>query len=193
MGMDMKVTLFSKILVANRGEIACRIMRSAQKMGIAVVAVYSEADANAPHVKLADEAVLLGPAASSESYLKADKVIEAALATGAEAIHPGYGFLSENAGFVEAVKQAGLVFIGPDLHAIKVMGDKIESKALAISAGVSCVPGTDGAVSTIEEAQAAAAAIGYPVMVKASAGGGGKGMRVIGDEAQMAEGMRAVM
>ena len=193
MGMDMKVTLFSKILVANRGEIACRIMRTAQKMGISVVAVYSEADANAPHVKLADEAVLLGPAASSESYLKADKVIEAALATGAEAIHPGYGFLSENAGFVEAVKKAGLVFIGPGLHAIRVMGDKIESKALAISAGVSCVPGTDGAVSTIEDAQAAAAEIGYPVMVKASAGGGGKGMRVIDDETQMAEGMRAAM
>ena len=189
----MKVTLFSKILVANRGEIACRIMRTAQKMGISVVAVYSEADANAPHVKLADEAVLLGPAASSESYLKADKVIEAALATGAGAIHPGYGFLSENAGFVEAVKKAGLVFIGPDLHAIRVMGDKIESKALAISAGVSCVPGTDGAVSTIEDAQAAAAEIGYPVMVKASAGGGGKGMRVIDDETQMAEGMRAAM
>ena len=189
----MKVTLFSKILVANRGEIACRIMRTAQKMGISVVAVYSEADANAPHVKLADEAVLLGPAASSESYLKADKVIEAALATGAEAIHPGYGFISENAGFVEAVKKAGLVFIGPGLHAIRVMGDKIESKALAISAGVSCVPGTDGAVSTIEDAQAAAAEIGYPVMVKASAGGGGKGMRVIDDETQMAEGMRAAM
>ncbi|MGB2490976.1 MAG: acetyl/propionyl/methylcrotonyl-CoA carboxylase subunit alpha [Candidatus Puniceispirillaceae bacterium] len=189
----MKVTLFSKILVANRGEIAWRVMRTAQKMGISVVAVYSEADANAPHVKLADEAVLLGPAASSESYLKADKVIEAALATGAEAIHPGYGFLSENAGFVEAVKKAGLVFIGPDLHAIRVMGDKIESKALAISAGVSCVPGTDGAVSTIEDAQAAAAEIGYPVMVKASAGGGGKGMRVIDDETQMAEGMRAAM
>ena len=189
----MKVTLFSKILVANRGEIACRIMRTAQKMGISVVAVYSEADANAPHVKLADEAVLLGPAASSESYLKADKVIEAALATGAEAIHPGYGFLSENAGFVEAVKKAGLVFIGPGLHAIRVMGDKIESKALAISAGVSCVPGTDGAVSTIEDAQAAAAEIGYPVMVKASAGGGGKGMRVIDGETQMAEGMRAAM
>ena len=189
----MKVTLFSKILVANRGEIACRIMRTAQKMGISVVAVYSEADTNAPHVKLADEAVLLGPAASSESYLKADKVIEAALATGAEAIHPGYGFLSENAGFVEAVKKAGLVFIGPDLHAIRVMGDKIESKALAISVGVSCVPGTDGAVSTIEDAQAAAAEIGYPVMVKASAGGGGKGMRVIDDETQMAEGMRAAM
>jgi len=191
--MEVKMKLFSKILVANRGEIACRIMRSAKKMGIKVVAVYSEADANAPHVKLADEAVLLGTAASSESYLKADKVIEAALTTGAEAIHPGYGFLSENAGFVEAVKQAGLVFIGPDLHAIKIMGDKIESKALAISAGVSCVPGTDGAVSTIEEAKASASEIGYPVMVKASAGGGGKGMRVIENDAQMEEGMRAAM
>ncbi len=187
------MTLFSKILVANRGEIACRIMRSAQNMGIAVVAVYSEADANAPHVKLADEAVLLGAAASSESYLKADKVIEAALATGAEAIHPGYGFLSENAGFVEAVKAAGLVFIGPDIHAIKIMGDKIESKALALSAGVSCVPGTDGAVSTIDEAKAAASQIGYPVMVKASAGGGGKGMRIIEEDAQMEQGMRAAM
>jgi len=191
--MEVKMKLFSKILVANCGEIACRIMRSAEKMGIKVVAVYSEADANAPHVKLADEAVLLGAAASSESYLKADKVIEAALTTGAEAIHPGYGFLSENAGFVEAVKQAGLVFIGPDLHAIKIMGDKIESKALAISAGVSCVPGTDGAVSTIEEAKASASEIGYPVMVKASAGGGGKGMRVIENDAQMEEGMRAAM
>lgn len=185
--------MFSKILIANRGEIACRVMRTAQKMGIKTVAVYSEADAQAPHVKMADEAVLLGGAASADSYLKADKVIEAALQTKAEAIHPGYGFLSENAGFVEAVKKAGLVFIGPDAHAIKVMGDKIESKNLAQSSGVSCVPGTDGAISDSEEARREAARIGYPVMVKASAGGGGKGMRVVSSEAGLEDGMRSAM
>lgn len=185
--------MFSKILIANRGEIACRVMRTAQKMGIRTVAVYSEADAQAPHVKMADEAVLLGGAASADSYLRADKVIEAALQTGAEAIHPGYGFLSENAHFVEAVEEAGLVFIGPGAHAIKVMGDKIESKNLAKSSGVSCVLGTDGAISDIEEARIEASRMGYPVIVKASAGGGGKGMRVVSSESELEDGMRSAM
>ena len=185
--------MFKKILIANRGEIACRIMATAQKMKIKTVAVYSDADANAPHVQMADEAVHIGTAPSKESYLLGDVIIQAALDSGAEAIHPGYGFLSENAGFVEAVKKAGLSFIGPDVRAISVMGDKIESKALAQSAGVSCVPGTDGSVSDVTAAVKAAAAIGYPVMVKASAGGGGKGMRVVQSEAELPEAMRAAM
>ena len=189
----MTKPLFTKLLIANRGEIACRVMRTARQMGIATVAVYSDADAAAPHVLMADEAVHIGPPPSRDSYLQADRIIQAAKDTGAQAIHPGYGFLSENAGFVEAVQAAGLTFVGPDVHAIQVMGDKIESKALAKSAGVSCVPGTDGAVSDIDEAMAAAENIGYPVMVKASAGGGGKGMRVIEIAAEMADGMRAAM
>ena len=189
----MTKQLFSKLLIANRGEIACRVMRTAKALGIATVAVYSDADAAAPHVLMADEAVHIGPPPSRDSYLQADRIIQAAKDTGAEAIHPGYGFLSENAGFVEAVQAAGLTFVGPDVQAIKVMGDKIESKALAKSAGVSCVPGTDGAVSDIDEAMAEAEKIGYPVMVKASAGGGGKGMRVIESAADMADGMRAAM
>ena len=185
--------MFSKILIANRGEIACRVIRTAKALNIKTVAVYSEADANAPHVRLADEAILIGGPASSDSYLRIDKLIDVALDTGAEAIHPGYGFLSENAEFVEAVQKAGLAFIGPDVHAIKVMGDKIESKALAEGSGVSCVPGTKGAVSDTDEALAAAADIGYPVMVKASAGGGGKGMRVVASADELPDGMRAAM
>ncbi|MCH1516637.1 MAG: ATP-grasp domain-containing protein, partial [Alphaproteobacteria bacterium] len=185
--------MFSKILIANRGEIACRVIRTAQKLNIKTVAVYSEADANTPHVRLADEAILIGGAASSDSYLRIDKIIDVAIETGAEAIHPGYGFLSENAEFVDAVQKAGLSFIGPDVHAIKVMGDKIESKALAEESGVSCVPGTDGAVSDIDDALAAAADIGYPVMVKASAGGGGKGMRVVASADELPDGMRAAI
>ena len=185
--------MFKKILIANRGEIACRIMATAKKMKIKTVAVYSDADANAPHVQMADEAVRIGAAPSKESYLLGNVIIQAALDSGAEAIHPGYGFLSENASFVEAVKKAGLSFIGPDVRAISVMGDKIESKALAQSAGVSCVPGTDGVVSDGTAAVKAAAAIGYPVMVKASAGGGGKGMRVVQSEAELPEAMRAAM
>ena len=168
-------------------------MATAQKMKIKTVAVYSDADANAPHVQMADEAVHIGAAPSKESYLLGDVIIQAALDSGAEAIHPGYGFLSENAGFVEAVKKAGLSFIGPDVRAISVMGDKIESKALAQSAGVSCVPGTEGAVNDVTAAVKAAAGIGYPVMVKASAGGGGKGMRVVQSEAELPEAMRAAM
>ena len=185
--------MFSKILIANRGEIACRIMRTAKRMGIATVAVYSDADAGAPHMQMADEAVHIGPAASAESYLRADKIIAAAKDTGAEAIHPGFGFLSEKAAFVEAVEAAGLAFIGPGTHAIRVMGDKIESKALAEKAGVSVVPGTPGAVEDVDEALKAAGEIGFPVMVKASAGGGGKGMRVIESAADLADGMRAAM
>ena len=185
--------LFSKILIANRGEIACRIIRTAKAMNIATVAVYSDADANTPHVQMADEAVHIGGAASADSYLKADRIIAAAKETGAEAIHPGFGFLSENAGFVEAVEAAGLVFIGPGTRAIQVMGDKIESKRLAVSAGVSTVPGTPDAVNDAEEALTAAKEIGFPVMVKASAGGGGKGMRVIDSPDALADGMRAAM
>ena len=189
----MTKPMFSKLLIANRGEIACRVMRTAKALSIATVAVYSDADAAAPHVLMADEAVHIGPSPSRDSYLLADRIIQAAKDTGAEAIHPGYGFLSENAGFVKAVQAAGLTFVGPDVHAIKVMGDKIESKTLAKSAGVSCVPGTDGAVSDIDEAMAESEKIGYPVMVKASAGGGGKGMRVIESATDMADGMRAAM
>ena len=185
--------MFSKILIANRGEIACRIMRTAKSMGIATVAVFSDADAGGPHVLAADEAVRIGGAASADSYLCGDRIIQAALDTGAEAIHPGFGFLSENADFVDAVEAAGLAFIGPGKRAIKVMGDKIESKALAGGAGVSIVPGTAGAVSDVKAALKAATDIGFPVMVKASAGGGGKGMRVVESADDLAEGMRAAM
>ena len=185
--------MFDKILIANRGEIACRIMRTAKAMNIKTVAVYSDADAGTPHVKMADEAYHIGGSASAESYLRGEKIIEVALQAGAQAIHPGFGFLSENASFVAEVEKAGLIFIGPDSHAIEVMGDKIESKKLAVSAGVSTVPGTADAVTDIAEAKAAAADIGYPVMVKASAGGGGKGMRVIEDEANLEDGMNAAM
>ena len=185
--------MFSKILIANRGEIACRIMRTVNSMGIKTVAVYSDADAGTPHMMMADEAVNIGGAASADSYLRAERIIKAAQDTGAEAIHPGFGFLSENADFVEAVEASGLVFIGPGTRAIRVMGDKIESKALASSSGVSTVPGTDGAVSDAEEALVAANSIGFPVMVKASAGGGGKGMRVVETPEALAEGMRAAM
>jgi len=181
--------MFKKILIANRGEIACRIIRSAKAMGIKTVAIYSDADANSNHVVLADEAVAIGPSPSNMSYLKGDNIIAAAKATGAEAIHPGFGFLSENADFVEAVENAGLVFIGPIAEAIKLMGDKITSKTLAVKAGVSVVPGTEGAVSDIDVASKAAKEIGYPVMIKASAGGGGKGMRIAHDERELREAM----
>ncbi|MCE2516605.1 MAG: acetyl/propionyl/methylcrotonyl-CoA carboxylase subunit alpha [Alphaproteobacteria bacterium] len=177
--------MFSKILIANRGEIACRIMTTAKAMGIATVAVYSDADANGEHVAMADEAVRIGPSPSAESYLKAATIIEAAKATGAEAIHPGFGFLSENAEFVKAVEAAGLVFIGPDETAIASMGDKITSKGIAEKAGVSTVPGTPDAVEDVDVAAKMAEGIGYPVMIKASAGGGGKGMRIAHDEAEL--------
>ena len=180
--------LFKKILIANRGEIACRVMRTAQRLGIRTVAVYSEPDARAPHVRMADEAVCVGPAASIASYLRADAIIEAMRSTGAEAVHPGYGFLSENAEFSEAVEAEGFAFIGPNAHAIRAMGDKIESKKLADAAGVSTIPGFLGVLSGEEEAVEVANRVGYPVMLKASAGGGGKGMRIAWNDAETASG-----
>ena len=170
--------MFSKILIANRGEIACRIIRTARRMGIATVAVYSDADADAVFVDMASEAVAIGPAPASDSYLRIDKIIAAAKATGAEAIHPGYGFLSERAAFAEALEAAGIAFIGPNPKAIAAMGDKIESKKLAAAAGVPTVPGHLGVIADAGEAVRIAQSIGFPVMIKASAGGGGKGMRI---------------
>ena len=180
--------MFKKILIANRGEIACRVIKTAKKMGIATVAVHSEADKDARHVELADEAVLLGPAPSRESYLVADKIIAAAKATGAEAIHPGYGFLSENEDFARRVEEEGLVFIGPKHHSIAAMGDKIASKKLALEAGVSTIPGWNDAIDSPERAVEIARGIGYPVMIKASAGGGGKGLRVAFNDQSAHEG-----
>jgi propionyl-CoA carboxylase alpha chain len=183
--------MFSKILIANRGEIACRVIRTARRMGIATVAVYSDADARAPHVLMADEAVRLGPAPASESYLKAELIINACKATGAEAVHPGYGFLSERESFAKALAKAKIAFIGPPPKAIAAMGDKIESKKLAQAAGVNIVPGFLGDIATTEEAVKIAADVGYPVMMKASAGGGGKGMRLAFNEQDVREGFEA--
>ena len=183
--------MFKKILIANRGEIACRVMRSAKKMGIATVAVYSDADARSPHVELADEAVHLGPPPAAESYLLADKIIQAAKDTGADAIHPGYGFLSERESFALACKEAGIAFIGPPANAIAAMGDKIESKKLARDAGVNTVPGSEGAIDSTEDGLTWANKIGYPVMMKASAGGGGKGMRLAWNDQDVKDGFEA--
>jgi propionyl-CoA carboxylase alpha chain len=180
--------MFKKILIANRGEIACRVIKTARRMGIKTVAVYSEADKDARHVELADEAVLIGPAPSRESYLVQDRIIEACRATGAEAVHPGYGFLSENAEFSRRVEEAGIVFIGPKHASIGAMGDKIASKALAAKAGVSTIPGWNDAIETPERAVEIAKDIGYPVMIKASAGGGGKGLRVAWNDKEAFEG-----
>ena len=183
--------MFQKILIANRGEIACRVIRTARAMGIATVAVYSDADASAPHVRLADESVRLGPAPAAESYLKAELILAAAKATGADAIHPGYGFLSERESFARACAEAGVAFIGPPPNAIAAMGDKIESKKLAKAAGVNVVPGYLGEIADTEEAVRIATEIGFPVMMKASAGGGGKGMRLAWSEADVREGFEA--
>ncbi|MEO3431465.1 acetyl/propionyl/methylcrotonyl-CoA carboxylase subunit alpha [Pelagibius sp. CAU 1746] len=183
--------MFKKILIANRGEIACRIIKTCKRLGIRTVAVYSDADATALHVQQADEAVGIGPAAAAESYLVMDKIIAAAKQTGAEAIHPGFGFLSENARFVEALDAAGLVFIGPPVKAIGAMGDKITSKKLAAAAKVSTVPGHPDAIDDEAEAVKVAGEIGYPVMIKASAGGGGKGMRIARNEAETRDGLRS--
>jgi propionyl-CoA carboxylase alpha chain len=183
--------MFKKILIANRGEIACRVIRTAKRMGIKTVAVYSDADARAPHVRMADESVRLGPAPAAESYLKAELIIDACKATGAEAVHPGYGFLSERESFAKALKKAGITFIGPPPGAIAAMGDKIESKKLARDAGVNVVPGYLGDIATTDEAVKIAKDIGYPVMMKASAGGGGKGMRLAYNEKDVREGFEA--
>ena len=180
--------MFTKILIANRGEIACRVIATAKKMGIATVAVYSEADKEARHVLLADEAVLIGPAASRESYLVADKIIAAAKATGAQAIHPGYGFLSENEAFSKRCEDEGIAFIGPRHFSIAAMGDKIASKKLANEAKVNTIPGYNEAIETAESAVEIAKGIGYPVMIKASAGGGGKGLRVAFNDKEAFEG-----
>ncbi|MGR3698061.1 MAG: acetyl-CoA carboxylase biotin carboxylase subunit [Roseovarius sp.] len=183
--------MFKKILIANRGEIACRVIKTARKMGIATVAVYSDADRNALHVQMADEAVHIGPAAASESYIVIDKVMAAIKATGAEAVHPGYGFLSENPKFAQALEAAGVAFVGPPVGAIEAMGDKITSKKIAQEAGVSTVPGYMGLIADAEEAVTISNQIGYPVMIKASAGGGGKGMRIAWNDEETREGFQS--
>jgi len=183
--------MFNKILIANRGEIACRVIKTARRMGIATVAVYSDADARAPFVAMADEAVHIGPSPAAESYLIADKIIAACKQTGADAVHPGYGFLSERTSFAEALAKENIAFIGPPVNAIAAMGDKIESKKLAKEAGVNVVPGFVGEIEDTEHAVRISAEIGYPVMMKASAGGGGKGMRLAYTEQDVREGFEA--
>src|SRR5690349_366291 len=183
--------MFSKLLIANRGEIACRIIRTARRLGIKTVAVYSDADRDALHVDMADEAVPIGPAQAAKSYLDIAKIVSAAKATGAEAIHPGYGFLSENPAFARALEEAGIVFVGPNVRAIEAMGDKIESKKLAAKAKVSTVPGHLGVIKDAKEAVKIAEEIGYPVMIKASAGGGGKGMRIAHSRKEVEEGFNS--
>jgi acetyl-CoA carboxylase biotin carboxylase subunit len=183
--------MFAKVLIANRGEIALRIIRACRELGIASVAVYSEPDAQAPHVREADEAVLIGPAASSESYLKGERLVEVAHATGAEAIHPGYGFLSEREWFARLVRDAGLTFIGPPPEAIAAMGSKTSARQLAIRAGVPVVPGTTEALRDAEEGAELAETFGYPVLLKAAAGGGGKGMRVVREAKELAGALAA--
>ena len=180
--------MFKRILIANRGEIACRIIKTARRMGIETVAVYSEADRDALHVEMADQAVAIGPPAAAQSYLVIDKIVEACRATGAEAVHPGYSFLSEREAFPEALAKAGVVFIGPNPKAIAAMGDKIESKKAAARAKVSTVPGHLGVIEDDAQAVKIAEEIGFPVMIKASAGGGGKGMRIAHSKAEVAEG-----
>lgn len=183
--------MFKKILIANRGEIACRVIKTARKMGIATVAVYSDADRNALHVKMADEAVHIGPSPANQSYIVIDKILDAIRQTGAEAVHPGYGFLSENMKFAQALEAEGVAFIGPPAKAIEAMGDKITSKKLAAEAGVSTVPGYMGLIADADEAVKISGEVGYPVMIKASAGGGGKGMRIAWSDEEAREGFQS--
>ncbi|MBV8976366.1 MAG: acetyl/propionyl/methylcrotonyl-CoA carboxylase subunit alpha [Alphaproteobacteria bacterium] len=183
--------MFNKILIANRGEIACRIVKTARRMGIATVAVYSDADRDALHVEMADEAVAIGPAPAAQSYLVIDRIVQACRDSGAEAVHPGYGFLSEREAFAEALAAAGIVFIGPNVRAIAAMGDKIESKKLALAAKVNTVPGFIGEIKDAAHARRIASDIGYPVMVKASAGGGGKGLRIVHKESELEQAIRS--
>ncbi len=183
--------MFEKLLIANRGEIACRVIRTARRMGIATVAIYSDADARALHVSMADEAIRIGPAPAAQSYIDIDRVMDAVRASGADAVHPGYGFLSENPRFAAALEAAGVAFVGPPVAAIEAMGDKITSKRIASDAGVSTVPGHMGLIADAEEAVRIAADLGYPVMIKATAGGGGKGMRIAHDAGQVREGFAA--
>jgi acetyl-CoA carboxylase biotin carboxylase subunit len=178
-----------KILVANRGEIALRIMRSAREMGIRTVAVFSEADRSALHVRYADEAICIGPAPSNQSYLVGEKIIEAALLTAAEGIHPGYGFLSENAAFAKQVQEAGLIFIGPSPEAMEIMGNKLSAKAAALRYNIPMVPGTEHAITDVEDAKKRAVEVGFPILIKAAAGGGGKGMRIVTEVDQFEEQM----
>ena len=180
--------MFKRILIANRGEIACRIIKTARRLGIETVAVYSDADKDALHVEMADTAVRIGPPPAAESYLAIEKIVAACRETGAEAVHPGYGFLSEREAFAVALGHAGIVFIGPNPKAIAAMGDKIESKKAAAGARVSTVPGHLGVIESDRHAAQIADEIGYPVMIKASAGGGGKGMRIAHSAAEVAEG-----
>ncbi|MEO1456188.1 MAG: biotin carboxylase N-terminal domain-containing protein, partial [Pseudomonadota bacterium] len=183
--------MFKKILIANRGEIACRVIKTARRLGISTVSVFSDADRDALHVRMADEAVHLGPPPAAQSYLLIDRILEAVRATGAEAVHPGYGFLSERAEFAQALADAGVAFLGPPVGAIEAMGDKITSKKLAAEAGVSTVPGYMGLIDDAEEAVRIAGEIGYPVMIKASAGGGGKGMRIAWSNEEAREGFQS--
>jgi geranyl-CoA carboxylase alpha subunit len=189
-GGSKAVHAISTVLVANRGEIAVRVMKTAKALGLRTVAVYSDADADALHVQVADTAVRLGPAPVGESYLRADLVVQAARQSGADAIHPGYGFLSENADFAEAVEAAGMVFIGPSRHAIEIMGDKARAKRAMLKAGVPCVPGYQGEDQSDPTLIQQAAEIGFPIMVKAAAGGGGRGMRLVNDPAALPEALR---
>ncbi|HBU61636.1 MAG TPA: acetyl/propionyl-CoA carboxylase subunit alpha, partial [Oceanicaulis sp.] len=183
--------MFNKILIANRGEIAVRVIKTCKRLGIPTVAVYSEADADTLAVEMADEAVFIGPPAPGESYLKMDTIIQACLDTGADAVHPGFGFLSENAAFPKALAEKNIAWIGPNPHAISAMGDKLESKKLAAEAGVNTVPGFKGEIEDDQQAVEVANDIGYPVMIKASAGGGGKGMRIARSDDEVREGFKA--
>ena len=182
--------MFKKILIANRGEIAVRVIRGCREMGIATVAVYSDADRGALHARMADEACWIGPSPSAQSYLVIEKILDAARKSGAEAVHPGYGFLAENATFAAACRDAGLLFIGPSPESIALMGSKVESRRAAARYGVPMVPGTTDPVENESEARTIAASIGYPIMLKASAGGGGKGLRLVRTEAELTSALR---